>query len=215
MSVVNFRFLLTATSLAAVLAFNAAVADTGENMAGLKNANSDTNQGDIDRQTVTRELAVFRAATVTLKEAIMTVQRRHDGSVVADVSFDDLRGKPVYRVKTFKERTMWENTVDGQTGSIEESEVSSSIADLSRQDRQILASIKEARASLPDAIGTAERAAGGTAISAGSSSNGGRLSYVIVVSNGEDLKQFMLDPPLRSLPATCRNPALAKRRPAC
>jgi hypothetical protein len=79
-------------------------------------------------------------------------------------------------VKTFKERTIWENTVDGLSGSIEDGETSSSITDLSRQDRRILANVKEARASLPDAISTAERAAGGAAISAGSATNEGRLS---------------------------------------
>ena len=212
MSSANLRTLLAATLLTTSLAFIPAVADTRDSVADPKNTTSDANQANIDQQTVTRELAVFRAATVTLKEATLTVQRYHDGSVVADVSFDDLGGKPVYRVKTFKERTIWETTVDGLTGSIEDGETATSIADLSRQDRRILANVKEARASLPDAISTAERAAGGAAISAGSATSEGRLSYVIVVSNGEDLKQFMLDPPLRPLPVNCRNAALPARR---
>ena len=83
--------------------------------------------------------------------------------------------------------------------------MSSSVTDLSREGRRMLANVKEARESLPDAISAAERTGGGAAISGGSVTSEGRLSYVIVVSNGDDLKQFMLDPPAKSTSVTCQN----------
>lgn len=187
------------------------MATVGENPPGSRQSNSNERQSELAGDVVARELAVFRAATTTLKEATQTVQNLHEGATVSDVSFDDVGGKPVYRVKTFKDLTVWEDTVNGLNGSIEDAEITSSITDLSLQDRRTLANVKEAKASLPDAISVAERAAGGAAISGGAMTNGGRLSYVIVVSNGDVLKQFMLDPPQRSTPVTCRISGLPGR----
>ena len=212
MSLENLFDFSKVVPLVILLISTPAIADTRGGPIDPQQTSASEQHGEINQDIIARELAVFRAATTTLKDAALAVQRLHEGSIVADVSFDDVGGTPVYRVKTFEGQKVWENTVNGFTGSIQDAEVSLSSTDLSWQDRWILADVKEARASLPDAISAAERAAGGAAISGGSMTSEGKLSYVIVVSNGDDLKQFMLDPPPKLTPVTCRNYSGRNRR---
>src|SRR4051812_27686064 len=60
------------------------------------------------QEAVNRELEAFRAAQVSLRQAMGIAEKLHTGSRTADISFEGASGSPVYRVKTFQDNRLWE-----------------------------------------------------------------------------------------------------------
>jgi uncharacterized membrane protein YkoI len=58
----------------------------------------------------------FRAAKLSLAEAIAIAEQLHPGSRTASVSFE-LSASPSYRVLTVKNKETWEDVIDVDTGS--------------------------------------------------------------------------------------------------
>ena len=63
-----------------------------------------------------RLLERFRAAKLSLAEAIAIAEQLHPGSRTASVSFE-LSASPSYRVLTVKNKETWEDVIDVDTGS--------------------------------------------------------------------------------------------------
>lgn len=147
------------------------------------------------QEKVNREIAAFRAAQLSLRQAMRIAEKRHSGSRTADISFDAAAGSPVYRVKTVQDNRLWEHTIDARTGDVG-AETASHLSDLNSDDRSNLIALRAIRQELSDAVVIAEQIASGKAIGGGLMEENGKLNFVIVVvSGGSDLKQVVLEPP--------------------
>ena len=163
-------------------------------MAATLHSPSDEDAG-LDAQAVRRELDNFRAAQISLARAMAIAEGLHSGSTTADVSFDGTAAPPVYRIKTVQHDRVWHNAIDAATGRVTESEAASPLATLDAEDRSNLVVLKALRHRLSDAVRVAEHSTSGKAISGGLTRERGKLSFVIVVLSGADLKQVILEPP--------------------
>jgi uncharacterized membrane protein YkoI len=146
-------------------------------------------------RTVERELELFRSARVPLRQAMETAERLHPGSRTADISFGVKGDLPIFRVKTVKDRRMWENSIDAKSGAVSGSEVVSPLDVLEDDERLNVTTLKSVRQTMADAVSIAERSTSGRAISGGLTSDGEKLNFVIVVLSGDKLKQVVLEPP--------------------
>ena len=150
----------------------------------------------IHQETVNRELEAFRAAQVSLRQAMGIAEKLHTGSRTADISFEGASGPPVYRVKTVQHNRLWEHAIDAKTGDTIGAEAVSHLNDLNPDDRNNIIALRAVRQELSDAVIIAEQVASGRAIGGSLMDDNGKLNFVIVVvSSGSDLKQVVLEPP--------------------
>lgn len=148
-----------------------------------------------DQQAVSRELAAFRGATVSMSQAMAIAEAQHAGATTADVSFDGASDAPVYHVKTLHHDRVWRHTIDARTGKIVGGEAALPLTQLDAENRSNLVALKTIRHRLKDAVRVAEQVADGKAISGGLIRESSRLNFAIVVMTGSDLKQVILEPP--------------------
>lgn len=141
-----------------------------------------------------RLLERFRAAKLSLADAIAIGEQLHPGSRTASVSFE-LSASPSYRVLTVKNNETWEDVIDANTGTAAAPETSLSLSELDDEDRSNLIALRAIRQELSDAVRVAEKATSGKALGGGLLQQGGRLNFVIVVASGDDLMEVMLEPP--------------------
>jgi uncharacterized membrane protein YkoI len=158
-------------------------------------------------ETVSRELELFRAAEVSLRQVLKIADSLHPGSRIVDVSFDGGSGSSVYRVKTFQQDRIWEDAIDAKTGQVAGSATVSSMRELNLEDRLNLIAMQSVRQELADAVFVAEDNTSGKALSGGLMSEAGKLNFVIVVLSGTNLKQVILEPPSASPPQSCHDAA--------
>ena len=150
----------------------------------------------IHQEVVSRELEAFRAAQVSLRQAMGIAEKLHLGSRTADITFEGASGSPVYRVKTFQNNRLWEHAIDAKTGDMIGTETVSHLNDLNSDDRNNVIALRTVRQELSDAVIIAEQVASGRAMGGGLMNENGKLNFVIVVvSGGSDLKQVVLEPP--------------------
>jgi hypothetical protein len=150
----------------------------------------------IHQETINRELAAFRAAQLSLRQAMGIAEKLHIGSRTANISFDGASSSPVYRVKTVQHDRLWEHTIDARTGDTIGTEAVSHLNDLNPDDRNNVIALRTIRQELSDAVVIAEQVASGRAIGGSLMDDNGKLNFVIVVvSGGSDLKQVVLEPP--------------------
>lgn len=148
------------------------------------------------QEAVNRELEAFRAAQLSLRQAMGIAEKLHVGSRTADISFDGASGSPVYRVKTVQDNRLWEHAIDARTGDAIGTETVSHLNDLNLDDRNNVLALRTVRQQLSDAVIIAEQVASGRAIGGSLMDDNGKLNFVIVVvSGGGDLKQVVLEPP--------------------
>lgn len=186
---------LLATALLSLLLASPsyAVATSDAALAPLQSPADDGN--DLDPAIVRRELDNFRAARITLRQAMSIAEALHAGSTTADISFDGAAAPPVYRVKTVQQDRVWRHAINASTGEVMDHEAASPLATLDTEDRSNLLVLRALRHRLSEAVRVAERAAAGKAISGGLAREAGKLNFVIVVVSGADLKQVILEPP--------------------
>src|SRR6201993_3103696 len=155
----------------------------------------DQNDNELTDDAMSRELELFRGAEVSLLQALKIADSLHPGSRIVDISFDGGSGSSVYRVKTFREDRIWEDTIDAKTGQVAGNATVSSMSELKLEDRLNLIAMQSVRQELADAVFVAEDNTSGKALSGGLMNEGGKLVFVIVILSGIDLKQVMLEPP--------------------
>jgi uncharacterized membrane protein YkoI len=149
----------------------------------------------IHQETVNRDLAAFRAAQLSLRQAMGIAEKLHIGSRTADISFEGASGSPVYRVKTVQDNRLWEHAIDARTGNTIGTETVSHLNDLNPDDRNNVMALRTVRQELSDAVIIAEQVASGKAIGGSLMKDNDKLDFVIVVVSGGDLKQVVLEPP--------------------
>lgn len=158
--------------------------------------------------TIDRELNLFRAAEVSLREAMAIAEKLRRGARVVDISFDGGPSSPVYRVITLENHQIWKGTIDANTGELQENGIASSLEDLNAEDRNNLGALNFIRQDLLDAVLVAEKSTSGKAVSGGLTSERGKLKFVVTVLSDDDLKEVILEPPQ----ALRQGAALRRRR---
>jgi uncharacterized membrane protein YkoI len=185
--------LLAIIVLSATLVVTGAIADVTH--APLDAANRGvTAQRDAEEAVIRRLLEQFRTIKIPLSQAVAIAEHLHDGSRTADVSFE-ISGPPIYRVRTVRNERIWENVIDANTGRVTEKEISSSLRELCREDLGNIIALKSVEQELADAIQIAEKAAEGSALAGGLMQQDGKLNFVVLIANGDRLKEVMLEPP--------------------
>ena len=169
----------------------AATADVTE----LPSAAQDRSDVNVERDEVRRLLALFRAAQLSLSEAMAIAERLHDGSRTAQIRFD-VSGDRGYRVRTVKDNHVWENTIDAKTGRVVDQETVLALTQLSDADRSNIVALRSVRQELSDAVLVAEKAAPGKALGGSLNNEDGKLNFVIVIASDDHLKEVMLEPPV-------------------
>jgi uncharacterized membrane protein YkoI len=155
----------------------------------------DASGNGLTDEAISRELELFRGAEISLRQALKIADSLHPGSRIVDVSFDSGSGSSVYRVKTFRQDRIWEDTIDAKTGQVAGNATVSSMSALNLEDRLNLIAMQSIRQELADAVFVAEDNTSGKALSGGLMNEAGRLIFVIVVLSGTNLEQVMLEPP--------------------
>jgi uncharacterized membrane protein YkoI len=153
------------------------------------------NGKDFDDEMLKREIELFRAAEVSLRQALKIADGLHVGSRIVDIGFEGGSGSPVYRVTTFQEDRIWEDAIDAKTGQVVGNTIVSSMSELDLEDRLNLIALQSVRQELSDAVLVAEGNTSGKAISGGLLNEAGKLNFVILVLAGNNLKQVILEPP--------------------
>jgi hypothetical protein len=141
-----------------------------------------------------RFLATFPAAPISLIEAIGIAERLHTGSRAAAISFDT-SDNPSCRVRTVKDKEIWENVVDVRTGLIAGPETSWTLNELEMEERDNINALRLVKQELSDAVAITEKAAAGKAISGGLVKEGDQLNFVVVVLSDDHVKEVFLEPP--------------------
>jgi uncharacterized membrane protein YkoI len=181
--------------LFAVLLSLVAFAPLHANARALAAENQNGVSSDANVETASRELELFRAAEISLHDALTIAGGLRAGSRVVDIGFDGVSGLPVYRVKTFQRDRVWEDAIDATTGQVVGKARVSFLRDLDKEERSNLVALKTVRQGLVDAVRVAENEAFGKAISGGLVSEDGKLKFLVVVLSGTDLKLIILEPP--------------------
>lgn len=158
---------------------------------------------DAEEAVIRGLLEQFRTV-IPLSQAVAIAEHLHDGSKAADVNFE-ISGPPVYRVRTIRNERIWENVIDAKTGSVTESETSSSLRELNREDLGNITALRSVEQKLSDAVRIAEKAAEGSALSANLMKRNGKLNFVVLIANGDGLKEVMLEPPKVTRGKTARH----------
>ena len=161
------------------------LSSTGQSTPVHQEANTDSDQ---------RFLAAFRVAHLPLIEAIAIAERLHVGSRTAGISFDT-SDNPSYRVRTVKDKKIWENVIDVRTGRTAGPETAWSLNELEMEERDNINALRSVKQELSDAVAIAEKAAAGKAISGGLVKEGDQLSFVVVVLSDDHVKEVFLEPP--------------------
>ena len=182
---------------AAILLFLAALvpAAATADVTELPSAAQDRSDVSVERDEVRRLLALFRAAQLSLSEAMAIAERLHDGSRTAQIRFD-VSGDRGYRVRTVKDNHVWENTIDAKTGRVVDQETVLALTQLSDADRSNIFALRSVRQELSDAVLVAEKAAPGKALGGGLMREDGKLNFVVVIVSDDHLKEVMLEPPV-------------------
>jgi uncharacterized membrane protein YkoI len=180
-------------SLSATLAAPAAIADISETTTITQDRGGATD-GDTDEEETRRLLEQFRAAQLSLSQAMAIAERLHRGSRTVRIGFD-ISNSPGYRVRTVKNSEIWENFIDANTGSVKGVEVVSPLRELDGEDQVNIIALKSVRQELSDAVRVAEKATSGTALGGSLMQQDGHFNFVVVIVSGDSLKEVTLEPP--------------------
>lgn len=151
-------------------------------------------QRDAGEAVTRRLLDQFRSIKIPLSQAVVIAEHLHDDSRTADIGLE-ISDPPVYRVRTVKDERIWENVIDANTGSVTEKEISSSLRELDHEDRGNIIVLKSVELELSDAVRIAEKAAEGSALAGGLKKQDGKTNFVVIIANGDRLKEVVLEPP--------------------
>jgi uncharacterized membrane protein YkoI len=149
---------------------------------------------ETNKESDQRFRAAFHAAPLSLIQAITIAERLHTGSRTVAISFDT-SDNPSYRVRTVKDKEIWENVIDVRTGRTAGPETSRSLNELELEERDNINALGSVQQELSDAVAIAEKAAAGKAISGGLVKEGDQLNFVVVVLSDDHVKEVFLEPP--------------------
>jgi uncharacterized membrane protein YkoI len=140
------------------------------------------------------ELTAFEKVKIPIANAILAAEKYSNGGQVIDASFDAGNGNPVYRVKTYQNNSVWEGTVDAQSGQIVGTGKTTPERQLDQEDKAELNGLRQATTTLAQAVDTAEKRAAGKTISAGLEETKGKIVYEVMVVKNGSIQKVTIDP---------------------
>jgi Peptidase propeptide and YPEB domain len=183
--------------LAAILFLSIAI-PASASLADLSGTTSGVERGeavqDESAEADRRLMERFRAARLSLTQAIEIAEGLHRGSRAAAAAFE-LSNSAAYRVITVKSGEAWENLIDANTGRVMGGEVASALDEFSRDERSNIVALGSVAQELSDAVRVAEKAASGKAFGGGLMKQDGKLNFFVVVLSEDELKEVRLEPP--------------------
>ena len=179
--------------LFSMLVSSGAMADLNDRSADAFDESASAHQGS-NAESDQDFLALFRAASLSLNQAIAIAERLHAGSRAAAITFD-ISGTPAYRVRTVKNKEIWENNIDVSTGRSTRPELALSLNELEAEERDNIIALRSAEQELSDAVAIAEKATVGKAISGGLVKESDHIKFVVVVLSDDRVKEVFLEPP--------------------
>ena len=139
-------------------------------------------------------LAAFAKAKTGLADAVATAEKEAGGGKAVDATFEPGEATPVYRVTVYRNNALWEGLYDADTGKATGSPSMTNESELDDQEKKELASVTDAKASLLDAIKTAETEVGGKTVDAGIEEHDGKVWYQIAVVKNGAVQPVLVDP---------------------
>jgi uncharacterized membrane protein YkoI len=140
------------------------------------------------------DLKTFGQAKISLGGAIAAADKQSRNGKVIDVSFDRGNGKPVYKVKTYQNNTVWEGVVDAQSGQVIGAGKTTQESLLDQEDKAELAGLQQATTTLAQAVNTAEKRVAGKAISAGLEETNGKIVFEVMIVKNGSVQKIVIDP---------------------
>jgi len=140
------------------------------------------------------DLNAFSQAKVSIASAIAAADKHSGKGKVIDVSFDAGNGKPIYKVKTYQNNSVWEGVVDAQSGQVIGVGKTTQQGLLDQEDKAELAGLQQATATLAQAVDTAEKQLSGKAISAGLEETKGQIVFEVMVVKNGSVQKIVIDP---------------------
>ena len=203
--------------LFSMLVSSGAMADLDERSAGAFDQSAPAHQ-ESNPESDQDFLALFRAAPLSLSQAISIAERLHGGSRVAAITFD-ISSAPAYRVRTIKNKEIWENTIDVSTGRATRPELALTLNEIKAEERDNIIALRSVEQELSDAVAIAEKATVGKAISGGLVKESDHIKFVVVVLSDDRVKEVFLEPPRalskgQNLPGQVRGAKQIKQRQA-
>jgi uncharacterized membrane protein YkoI len=138
-------------------------------------------------------LAAFEKAKISLTDAIATGEQQGGGKAV-DATFGGGPTSPAYRVTIYRNKTLWENLYDANTGKPVGQPNTIPESQLDEQEKAELAGIDQAKTTLAQAVKAAEQQGGGKAIDARIEQRGGKMSYEIAIVKSGNVQPMTVDP---------------------
>lgn len=111
---------------------------------------------ETNKESDQRFRAAFHAAPLSLIQAITIAERLHTGSRTAAISFDT-SDNPSYRVRTVKDKEIWENVIDVRTGRTASPETAWALNELEMEERDNINALRLVKQELSDAVGRSLR----------------------------------------------------------
>lgn len=192
--------------LSLLLASHSAMADLDHQPADARDQSAGAPE-ETKEKLEQRFLDLHRSARLSAGQVLSVAEGLHAGSRTTKISFD-VSGAPAYRIRTVRNGSVWENLIDANTGRISEHETEWSLQELDLEERDNIVALKSIQQDLSDALSIAEKIASGKAFGAGLLKEGDRPIFVVVVLDGDHLKEVYLEPPR----ATGRQSAIGKNR---
>ena len=153
---------------------------------------------ELDRPNQSAAVAPGKTEAVEPKRSITdivaAVEKLQPGASLLDVSFEPKDGQPVYAVRTYANGKVWDGLIDGLTGAAIGSGTVMDESALDDEDKAEVAALKAAKATLRQAIETAEEAGEGRALNAGLEQVRGRVVWEILIQNAKLPRQVHIDP---------------------
>ena len=153
---------------------------------------------ELDRPNQSAAVAPGKTEAVepkrSITDIIAAVEKLQPGASLLDVSFEPKDGQPVYAVRTYANGKVWDGLIDGPTGAAIGSGTVMDESALDDEDKAEVAALKAAKATLRQAIETAEKAGEGPALNAGLEQVRGRVVWEILIQNAKLPRQVHIDP---------------------
>lgn len=172
------RVILPALSLASILVLSAATQPAA------------AQQGE---QPTKGQIEAFQNAKLSIGGAIAAAGKQSGGKVI-EATFATRQGKPIYKVRTYQNNSIWEGAIDAESGQALGAGKTTQEGQLDKEDKAELAGLPKFTISLNDATAAAEKESGGKAIGAGVEEVKGQIVVEVFTVKQGAVRKITVDP---------------------
>lgn len=144
-------------------------------------------------QPTKAQIEAFERTKLPIAGAI-SAAGKHSGGKVIEATFATRGGKPIYKVRTYQNNSVWEGTIDAESGGVVGAGRTKQEAQLDKEDKAELAGLPQFTITLDQAVTAAEKESGGKAIGAGVEEAKGKVVVEVFTVNQGALRKIVVDP---------------------